>query len=112
MVIPREEIDKKYQSSGWRHWEKYGKTCDCATIHVHVTRFKYESTEQFAKGEYSDIYKDRIHISERVNAYLKGLTGMFHVKGRNFKAAKIQIILTCLLHNIIRLENLKGTFYL
>ena len=23
MIIPREEIDKKYQSSGWRHWKFY-----------------------------------------------------------------------------------------
>ena len=26
MVILREEIDKKYQSSGWRHWQILAKT--------------------------------------------------------------------------------------
>ena len=78
---------------------------------IEFTKFKYESTEQFAKGKYTDIYKDRIHLSERVNAFIKGLTGMFHVKGSDYKDAKIQIILTGLLHNIIRLENIKGAYY-
>ena len=40
------------------------------------------------KCEYSDIYKDRIHISERVNAYLKGLTGYVSCKRTQFQSCK------------------------
>ena len=98
--------------TGCPYLEKYGKTCDCAIIHDRITKFKYETTNQFVEGHYKEIYKDRIHISERVNAYLKGLKGIFHVKGRDYKSAKIQIILASLSHNMIRLENVKGTYHL
>lgn len=59
---------------------------------------------------YKDVYKDRFPISERVNAYIKGLKGIYHVKGHNLGSARNQITLVCLLHNIIRLENIKDTY--
>ena len=97
--------------TGCPYVEKYGKKCHCATIKDRTTKFKYLTTQEFVEGKYVDIYKDRIHISEGVNAFLKGLTGMFHVKGRNYKAAKIQVILACLLHNMIRLDNIIDPIY-
>lgn len=97
--------------TGCPYVEKYGKKCNCATIKDRTTKFKYLTTQEFVEGKYVDIYKDRIHISEGVNAFLKGLTGMFHVKGRNYKAAKIQVILACLLHNMIRLDNIIDSIY-
>ena len=97
--------------TGCPYLEKYGKPCDCATINDRVTKFKYETTNEFVEGIHKEVYKDRIHISERVNAFLKGLTGMYHVKGRDYKSAKNQVLLADLLHNMIRFENIKDTYY-
>ena len=97
--------------TGCPYLEKYGKPCDCAVIHDRVTKFKYESTNEFVEGKYKETYKDRMPISERVNAFFKGLTGMYHVKGRDFKSAKNQVTLTNLLHNMIHLENIKDVYY-
>lgn len=97
--------------TGCPYVEKYGKPCDCATIHDRVSKFKYETTNEFVEGKYKEIYKGRFPISERVNAFLKGLTGTYHVKGRNYKSAKNQVIIADLLHNIIRFECMKDTYY-
>lgn len=97
--------------TGCPYLKKYGKPCDCATIQDRVTKFKYETTNKFVKGTYKEIYKDRFPISERVNSFFKGLTGVYQVKGRNYKSAKNQVILANLLHNMIRFECMKDTYY-
>lgn len=97
--------------TGCPYVNKYGKKCDCARIDDRISKYKYETTNKFVKGEYIDIYKDRLPISERINAFLKGLEGIYHVKGRDYHSAQIQIILACLLNNIIRLERIKDTHY-
>ena len=91
--------------------KKYGKKCDCARIEDRISKYKYETTNQFVKGKHKDTYKDRLPISERINAFLKGLNGMYHVKGRDYHSAQIQIILACLLSNIVHLERIKDTYH-
>ena len=97
--------------TGCPYVKKYGKKCDCARIEDRISKYKYETTNQFVKGEHKDIYKDRLPISERINAFLKGLNGMYHVKGRDYHSAQIQIILACLLSNIVHLERIKDTYH-
>lgn len=97
--------------TGCPYVAKYGKKCDCARIDDRVSKRKYELTTQFVKGEYKDIYKDRLPISERINAFLKGLNGIYHVKGRDYHSAQIQIILACLWNNMVHLERIKDTYH-
>ena len=50
---------------------------------------------------YKDVYKDRFPISERVNAYIKGLKGIYHVKGHNLRSARNQITLVFVYYTIL-----------
>ena len=97
--------------TGCPYVRKYGKKCNCARIDDRISKHKYETTNQFVRGEYKDIYKDRLPISERINAFIKGLDGIYHVKGRDYNSAQIQIILSCLWNNMVRLERIKDTYH-
>ena len=97
--------------TGCPYVNKYGEKCGCARIDDKISKYNYETTNKFVKGEYKEIYKDRLPISERINAFLKGLRGIYHVKGRDYHSAQIQIILACLLNNMIHLEIIKDTYY-
>jgi len=81
------------------------------TITDRVSPLKYEMTNKFTQQRYLNIYKERFHISEGINGYLKNTNGILHLIGSNKVAAKNEIQLRNTMYNLTRMKNLKGTAY-
>lgn len=95
--------------SGCPFVEKYGKKCDCASIDDEMSLFKFNMTNDFAKGEYTEYYADRLPNSECINGFHKRKTGILYLLCRNFTANVNEIVFRNLLYNIRRLRSLKDT---
>ena len=81
------------------------------TITDRVSPLKYEMINKFTQQRYIIIYKERFHISEGINGYLKNTNGILHLLGSNKVAAKNEIHLRNTMYNLTRMKNLKGTAY-
>ena len=81
------------------------------TITDRASPLKYEMTNKFTHKRYLNIYKERFHISEGINGYLKNTHGILHLLGSNKTAAKNEIHLRNTMYNLTRMKNLKGTAY-
>jgi len=76
-----------------------------------VSPLKYEMINKFTKQRYLNIYKERFHISEGINGYLKNTNGILHLLGSNKVTVKNEIHLRNTMYNLTRMKNLKGTAY-
>ena len=92
--------------SGCLYIEKYGEKCSCYQIIDKKTPFEYFLTNDFITGKFSDDYADRFHISERVNAFFKGLEGILHLSGRSWQGVENEMLMMLFAHNIVKFENL------
>ena len=79
--------------------ERYGKKCSCATIVDKTTPYEYFQTNAFVNGEFDEDYKDRFHIAERVNAFLKGTEGMLYLTGRDLQGVENEQLLMLSIQN-------------
>ena len=68
-------------------------------------------TNKFTQQKYLDIYKQRFHVSEGINGYLKNTNGILHLLGSNKYSVTNEIHLKNIMYNIARIKNLKDTAY-
>jgi hypothetical protein len=68
-------------------------------------------TNKFTQQKYLISYKERFHVSEGINGYLKNTKGILHLLGSNQHSVTNEMHLKNTMYNLTRIKNLKGTAY-
>lgn len=73
------------------------------TITDRVSPLKYEMNNKLTEQRHIKTYKDRFHVSEGINGYLKNTNGILHLLGSNKTAVKNEIHLRNTMYNLTRM---------
>jgi hypothetical protein len=77
------------------------------TITDRVSILKYEMTNKFTQQRYLISYKERFHVSEGINGYLKNTNGISHLLGSNQHSVTNETHLKNTIYNLTRIKKPK-----